>query len=136
MKLIFLLLTALLPLGSACSNVDLPFTEKDCGYSAYYVTPKKGEEIEIHFSRITAEILNGQRNCGFGYVPMRANGATINGNQLREIAKDKGEYVYVASPDFDPKKDLVTIDPGGTRYTSDPETVEQVGQNIYFQLHR
>ena len=133
-KTILLVTLTCLVFASACSTNDLPFIEEDCGYSAYYVTPKNGEEIEIHFSRVTAEVLNGQRNCGFGYIPTRANGAKTRGVELREIAKEKETYVYVAPADFDPRKDIVSIAPGGTPYTSRPEKVRQVGENIYFQL--
>jgi hypothetical protein len=121
---------------SACSTSDLPFVQEDCGYSAYYVLPKNGAEPELHFSIVTAEVLDGERHCRFGYIRTRVKGATTRGVEMKEIAKEKDEYAYATFPDFDPRKDVVSIDVNGTVYSSKPETVKQVGDNVYVELHR
>ena len=113
---------------------DLAFSEEDCGYSAYYVLPRNGGEPEIRFSIVTAEVLNGQRNCRFGYVRTRVKGAKARGVEMKEIERGKDEYVYATFPDFDPGTDTVSIDVNGKAYISVTDSVKRIDDNVYFDL--
>lgn len=135
---LLLILTTLIAVGSSCKSepVEQPFVKKDCGCSGYYKIPKDGEDVEIIFSVVTAETLNGRTNCGYGFIKTRVTNALAGGVPMQEITKEHLEYVYLTQPDFDPKKDIVTFDLNDSRYTSRPETIRQIDDNVYFELHR
>jgi len=111
-------------LSCATSLLNTDSFSSDCGFSAYYETKEKNGEIEIIFSRITAEILNGHQNCGFGYVKTKVDRAEIDGAVLPERV-EKDVYLYAAPNGFDPRKNIITILTGNNRYVSDLTSVKQ-----------
>ena len=129
-RIIFLLLLA----GTVAGCSYLPFDE-DCGYSAYYKSPKDGSEIRIQFRVVEAEVVGGHRNCGFKDVPTKVISAAVGGVEMREIKVADNEYLYSAPSDFDPRKDVIDIKVyRGGNYVSDPASVKQIGESVYFNL--
>ncbi|MEO8649506.1 MAG: hypothetical protein ABI539_10100, partial [Acidobacteriota bacterium] len=110
----------------------------DCGYSAYYDARGNNGKIEIIFSQVTAEILGGKLNCGFGYVPTNVTRAEIDGTALPErIEADKfqrNSYHYAAPAGFDPRKSVITIFIKDKRYVSDPTFIKQTDNNVNIPL--
>ena len=117
--------------AAACTTV--PFLGEDCGCSAFYEIPESGE-IHIQFREVLAETVGGHTNCGFKDVPIKVRSARIGGLELREIKKEDGGYLYAAPPDFDPKKDVVTIEAKGTTFVSRTDSVRQSDKRIWFDL--
>ncbi|MGB7207184.1 MAG: hypothetical protein WBD27_00855 [Pyrinomonadaceae bacterium] len=106
---------------------------EDCGFSASFDLTNGKTEIEIIFSRVLAEELNGTRNCGFAYVQTRVENAMIDGTSLAESVRDE-KYVYTAAARFDPRKDPRSIESGGKGYISDFESVQQVDRRAFIKL--
>ena len=135
-------LTAIIVLAGLLSLAcfDIPFmSDEDCGYSAYYAVPKDGGGPEIKFTTVEAEVLNGERNCGFRYLPTRVGKAQLRGKEMRERKGEKNhygsdDYFYAAPADFDPKVDIVSIEMKGQMYYSQPKAVNIVGHTVYFKL--
>ena len=116
----------------------LPGSSTDCGYSGYFVKPKDGGDLQLRFSRVLAETLNGQTNCGFAYVPTRVQEASMNGKQLKEIelAGERFTHAYAAPPVFDPGTDFFTVEikVGNAKYKLDGSSVKRVDDTVYFTL--
>lgn len=121
---------AALVLLASCS---LFRANEDCGFSASFDVPNGKGEIEIIFSRVLAEELNGIRNCGFAYVQTQVENAMIDGTSLAESVHDE-KYVYTAAVRFDPRKDPMSIESGGKGYISDFESVQQVDRRVFIKL--
>ncbi len=118
-------------LTAACTN--LPFPGEGCGCSAYYEIPKAGE-IHIQFREVLAETVSGHTNCGYKDVSIQVKSARIGETQLTAIKQKDGGYLYAAPPNFDPKKDVVTIEAKGSTFVSRTDSVKQIDQSIWFDL--
>lgn len=131
-----ILITATGILALSCSRSSSNADPADCGYSAYYDARGNNGKIEIVFSRVTAEITNGQRNCGFGYIKTNVTRAEIDGTALPErMETDKFEgntYFYAAPAGFDPRKNVITI--FNKSYVSDPSSVKQTDNHVNIPL--
>jgi hypothetical protein len=110
----------------------------DCGYSAFYEIKSDGESPEIVISQITAETVGGHRNCGFQYIKTKVDRAEIHGTQLPESSEPDqyaGNNYFDAVPEgFDPRKSAITIHMDGSKYRSDPTSVNQTDKNVNVKL--
>ena len=120
-------------LNASCSTSILNAEPADCGFSAYYDTKENNGKIEIIFSRVTAEVVGGHRNCGFGYIRSKVDRAEIDGIALPERLEND-VYFYAAPNGFDPRKNTITIQTGKDRYISDLASVKEVKTSFYISL--
>ena len=134
MKLTLLLLIASLHI-TGCS-VFFPLVDEDCGYSASYSVPKDGGEIEVTFSEVQAEVLDGRRECGFRYVPSRVTKAKLHGDEMREVNRGGTEFVYLAPSGFDPAIDPISIEVSERGYVSKLDSVRRIDERVFFSLRR
>jgi hypothetical protein len=129
-----LLLLLFCVLASGCSVANF-LTEEDCGYSAYYTKPKGGEDVEIIFSRVLAEVVEDGRHCGFAYMPTNVTKALVNGKDMREVKRGDAT-LYIAPPGFDPERDDVQIKILETTYSRRLESIRRQDDRVYFSLKR
>jgi len=113
----------------SCSTSLVNADSGDCGYSAFYDTKEHNGKIEIVFSMIMAEVLNGHKNCGFGFLRTKVDRAEIDGVALPE-RQEKDVHFYAAPTGFDPRKHVISIHVGKDRYVSDPTSVKQTDTNF------
>ena len=118
-------------IAAACSN--FPFFGEGCGCSAYYQIPETGE-IHIQFREVLSETLSGHTNCGYKDVPIQVRSAKVGDLELKEIKQKDGGYLYVAPANFDPRKDVVTIEAKGSTFVSRTDSVTQIDNSIWFKL--
>lgn len=121
---------ALVLMSSPACSIFQALTEEDCGYSASY---DDDGEIQILFSRITAEISFGKRECGFQYIRTRVENPMVGGSLLREVAH-KDEYLYSVPTGIDPAKETISIQIGEKRYISDLASVKRIDKRVHIRL--
>ncbi len=105
----------------------------DCGLLATFAKPDDTKKVAIRFWLVTAEILNGHANCGFGRVPKRVQKAQLNGNDLSERAEGSDHY-YDAPAGFDWRKDILKVELDGKTYASNPAVEPQGTDTITVPL--
>ena len=120
-------------LMSSCSEFLKESDPDDCGYSAYYDASAANDQNELIFSRVTAEVLGGQRNCGFSYVRTQVSQAEVDGITLPEQRRGQ-DYFYIAPKGFDPRRNTVRIRMGDRLYVSDPNSVKSSDRNVNIAL--
>ncbi len=118
---------------TSCSNLRLQPDSKDCGFSASYRSPKPGDGAWISISRVLAEVVNGQTNCGFGYVPTRVDKAFVDGKEL-EVKTIGEDVLYVAPVGFEPTTHSFSIDIDGSRYITDQNSIRREGDRYILAL--
>ncbi len=91
----------------------------DCGLLATFARPDDTKKVAIRFWLVTAEVLNGHANCGFGRVPKRVQKAQVNGTDLTEREEGSDHY-YDAPAGFDWKNDILKVELDGKTYVSNP----------------
>ena len=118
---------------SSCSNLPLRGDSKDCGFSASYRSPKPGDSAWISISRVLAEVVDGQTNCGFGYAPARVDKAFVDGTEL-EVKTIGEDVLYVAPAGFDPATHSFSIVVDGHNYVADQGNLRHEGDRYTIAL--
>ena len=118
---------------SSCSYLPLQNDSTDCGFSASYGVPRQGQSAWISVSRVLAEVVNGQTNCGFGYLPTTVDMAFVDGNRL-EVKSIGEDVLYVAPVGFDPATHSFSIVVDGRSYISDKSNVRREGDRYTIAL--
>jgi hypothetical protein len=118
---------------SSCSYLPLQAGSKDCGFSASYTVPEPGKSAWISISRVLAEVVNGQTNCGFAYLPTAVDKALVDGKEL-EVKTIGEDVLYVAPVGFDPATHSFSIDVDGHGYIADPNNVRREGDRYVIGL--
>ena len=118
---------------TSCSNLPLQTDSKDCGFSASYRVPKPGDSAWISISRVLAEVVDGETNCGFGYQPITVDKALVEGKEL-EVKTIGEDVLYVAPVGFDPASHSFSIDVDGHSYISDKGNVRREGDRYRIAL--
>ena len=126
-----LLVAGMVAFTVACTN--FPFLGEGCGCSAYYQIPEAGE-IHIQFREVLSETVSGHTDCGYKDVPIQVKSARIGELELKEIKQKDGGYLYAAPADFDPKRDVVSIEAKGSTFVSRTDSVTQIDNSIWFKL--
>lgn len=111
---------------SSCADLPLHTDSKDCGFSASYTIPKPGDSAWISISRVLPEVVNGQTNCDFSYLPTTVDKAFVDGNRL-EVKTIGEDVLYVAPVGFDPATQSFRINVDGLEYVADKSSVRREG---------
>ena len=118
---------------SSCSYLPLQADSTDCGFSASYTVPEPGKNAWILVSRVIAEVVNGQTNCGFGYAPTTVDKAFVDGKEL-EVKTIGEDVLYLAPVGFDPATHSFSIGVDGRSYISDKSNVRREGDRYFIAL--
>ena len=118
---------------TSCYNLPLRTDSNECGFSAHYSTPKPGDSAWILISRVRAEVVNGQTNCGSPYMPTPVDKAFVDGKEL-EVKTIGEDVLYVAPVGFDPETHSFSIDVDGHSYISDKSSVRREGARYTIAL--
>jgi hypothetical protein len=94
--------------------------DDDCGYSVAILKSSNESSYEIVFSQVIAEVLNGKRNCGFGYIPLRVGKPMMDGKPLEEVERNR-QPAYRFVGNFDPGSTSITFMINETNYLAAPE---------------
>jgi hypothetical protein len=133
MKLGFSVFSLAVVLFTSCSYLPLQSGSKDCGFTASFTLPKQGEGPLILFSRVLAEELNGQTNCGFASVPTKVDKASVDGKELRVVTIGE-DVVYAAPAGFDPTTQAISIEADGRSYFTNQNEVRRDGNRYLIGL--
>ena len=118
---------------SSCSYLPRQADSTDCGFSASYTIPEPGKSAWISISRVIAEMVNGQTNCGFGYAPTTVDKAFVDGKVL-EVKTIGEDVLYVAPVGFDPATHPLSVEVDGRSYVADQNNVRHDGKHYVIGL--
>ncbi|MEO8650352.1 MAG: hypothetical protein ABI539_14400 [Acidobacteriota bacterium] len=122
----------------ACSTIRSAMGPGDCGYSAFAARTDESGRVELGFSQITAETVDGHTDCGFQYIRTKVDRAEIDGTVLPERAETdqfkRNTYFYATPAGFDPQKTAITIQTGNKRYSSELSKVQRSDKGFWVNL--